>query len=121
MSEVVDALLAQHDRIRTLMAHCEQLADDLDAGKVEPSVVLAEVATLRLTLETHNRFEERQLRPILDDDAAIADHIDEHRSVSEHLGSPITRELRATLARLRHHLAVEERYFKSWSDGPGIA
>lgn len=101
-------LLRQHAEIRVLIDHCEGLADELDRGAIEPASVLMEVAHLRDTFETHCRYEERFVRPIIDDA-----HINEHRGAAEVLGSPITGELRATLARLRNHLDSEDRYFLS--------
>lgn len=99
-------LLRQHDEIRVLINHCERLADELDRGTIGPASVLMEVAHLRDTFEAHCRYEERFVRPIIDDA-----HINEHRGATEVLGSPITGVLRATLARLRRHLDSEDRYF----------
>lgn len=103
-SDVI-ALRAQHEELRTLMDRCEALADALDAGRIEPFLVLAAVAELRTKLAAHNRFEERVLPAIEHDD-----HATEHRVVYE--GLEITRELRETLHRLRRHMATEERYFQ---------
>lgn len=105
MSEIAE-LLRQHAEIRVLIDHCERLADELDRGAIEPAAVLMEVAQLRDVFEAHCRYEERFVRPIIDNA-----HIDEHRGAAEVLGSPITSELRATLVRLRHHLDSEDRYF----------
>jgi hypothetical protein len=98
-------LRAQHEELRTLIDHCEVLADALDAGRIEPFLVLAAVAELRSKLSAHNRFEERVL-PAIDHD----DHATEHRAVYE--GLEITRELRETLQCLRRHIASEERWFQ---------
>ncbi|HTL38953.1 MAG TPA: hemerythrin domain-containing protein [Kofleriaceae bacterium] len=121
-SRVLAELLHQHDQLRDNIYRCEKLADALDAGQVEPLVVLSEVARLRVLFDMHNKFEERLLRPILRDadafgevriDRMVADHVDEHREMGEGLGSPITSELRHTLEQLKRHLATEERYFLS--------
>jgi hemerythrin-like domain-containing protein len=113
-------LIRQHDEIRDLIYHCEAMADDLDAGKLEPATLLAEVARLRVVFDVHNKYEETLLRPILREsdsfgevrvERMVADHIDEHRSMRENLGSPLTAELRATLEQLKWHLSTEERYF----------
>jgi hypothetical protein len=121
-SQVLTELLHQHDQIRDLIDRCEKLADELDSGKGEPATLLSEVARLRVVFELHNKFEERLLRPILRDadafgevriDRMVQDHVGEHRSMHEGLGSPITIELRRTLDNLRHHLATEERFFLS--------
>ena len=98
-------LRTQHEELRTLIDHCEELADALDAGRIEPAPVLARVAELRLKLAAHNQFEERVLPGIEHDD-----HVTEHRVMYE--GLEITRELRETLHRLRRHIAIEERYFQ---------
>ena len=115
-------LIHQHDQIRDVIYRCEALADDLDAGKGEPSVLLAEVARLRVLFDVHNKYEETLLRPILREADAfgevriermVADHVNEHRTMRENLGSPLTAELRSTLEQLKMHLATEERYFLS--------
>jgi hypothetical protein len=100
-------LRTQHEELRTLIDRCEALADALDAGRIEPFLVLAGVAELRIKLAEHNRFEERVL-PEIDHD----DHAEEHRVTYE--GLEITRELREMLHRLRRHMASEERLFQSW-------
>jgi hypothetical protein len=119
---VLAELLHQHDQLRDIIYRCEKLADDLDAGTIEPAVVLSEVARLRLLFDVHNKFEERLLRPILHDadafgqvriDKMVEDHVGEHRAMRENLGNPIAAELRHTLDQLKQHLATEERYFLS--------
>jgi hypothetical protein len=105
-SEVTE-LRAQHDELRTLIDRCELLADALDAGRIEPFLVLAGVAELRVKLAAHNRFEESVLAAIDHEE-----HATEHREA--YAGLEITRELRETLHRLRRHMANEERLFQSW-------
>lgn len=100
-------LRAQHEELRTLIDHCEALADALDAGRVEPAPVLARVVELREKLAAHNQFEERVL-PVVE----IDDHVMEHRVMHDGLDNPITRELRETLYRLRRHMEIEERYYQ---------
>lgn len=124
MSEARQALrelLEQHEALRAMMDHCEQLADELDRGRGELGALVREVCRLRVELEAHNRFEEQVLRPLLRDldafegvrvDHMFADHIEEHRALAGGLDAPLV-ELRATLDRLRVHLAAEERYFLS--------
>ena len=113
-------LLTQHARLRDMIARCELCADELDAGRMQPVDALREVSRLRIALDAHNQYEEQLLRPILSDtdafgdvrvDHMIEDHVSEHRAVRDALGSDITAELRATLDRLRSHLANEERFF----------
>lgn len=114
-------LFDQHESLRAMMDHCEQLADDIDRGRGDLGAVVREVSRLRVVFEAHNRFEEQVLRPLLRDldafegvriDHMFADHVEEHRALTGGLDAPLA-ELRATLDRLRVHLAAEERYFLS--------
>ena len=120
--DVLDKLLTQHESLRVLMDECEQLADELDARGGPPTQLLPRVAQLRVAFEAHNKFEESVLPPILRDADAfgdvriermVADHVGEHRAMHDRLAAGPTAELRATIARLREHLATEERYFLS--------
>lgn len=120
-SKLLAELKHQHDHLRQMMDRCEQLADELDAGKGDASDLTREVSKLRIAFDAHNRFEEQLLRPMLREldafaevriDQMVADHIDEHRTMRRHLDGP-TMELRASLYELRAHLAAEERYFLS--------
>ena len=121
-SYVVDELLAQHAELRVIIERCERLADEVGRGAAEPASLTREVARLRLAFDAHNRCEERSLRPLLADSGAFAevrldrmcsDHADEHRMMRGGLGVGVLDQLHATLARLRDHLATEERYFLS--------
>lgn len=112
-------LEAQHEVLRGLTDRCEELADGLEAGTLDPDQLTREIVKLRLAFETHNTFEERLLRPaMLDEDAFTAvridrmveDHVGEHRAIYTQLGATETRILRETLAMLRAHLAAEECY-----------
>ena len=118
-SQLLAALLEQHARLRVMMDRCEQLADQLDAGVVQPAELTREVVELRGAFDAHNRFEEELLQPMLRELDAFADvriehmvedHVHEHRSIRDHLDGP-TAELRGSLYELRAHLAAEERYF----------
>jgi hemerythrin-like domain-containing protein len=122
LAQALTELLAQHDEIRRMLHRCETLADELDAGKLEPEDLLREVARLRVAFEVHNKFEEQLLRPILREADAfgevrvahmVDDHVGEHRAMHARLGTEVTTELRGTIAKLREHLAAEERYFLS--------
>jgi iron-sulfur cluster repair protein YtfE (RIC family) len=119
-SQALATLSTQHAELREMIARCEDLADGLDAGHVEPSQLLREVATLRSAFDTHNRFEERVLHPVLLDAdwsgavriaRMVEDHVEEHRSMRRDLDATASSELRAVLANLRVHLDSEERYF----------
>jgi iron-sulfur cluster repair protein YtfE (RIC family) len=120
-SKLLAELKQQHDHLRQMMDRCEQLADELDAGKADAADLTREVSKLRIAFDAHNRFEEQLLRPMLREldafadvriDQMVTDHIDEHRAMRRHLDGP-TMELRASLYELRAHLAAEERYFLS--------
>ena len=106
----ITQLRAQHEALREMIDRCEELADALDAGRVEPVTVLERVAELRMKLAAHNEFEESVMPPVMQDEFRVDDHIHEHRAMYEGLQNPITRELRATLDALRRHIAIEERH-----------
>jgi len=112
-------LKAQHDALRGMMDRCEDLADELDAGRMGPTQLLREVARLRLAFDSHNQFEERLLRPaLLEGDAfagvridrMVEDHVNEHRAMRVKLASSETSVLRDVIETLRAHLDAEERY-----------
>ncbi|MGE0404361.1 MAG: hemerythrin domain-containing protein [Kofleriaceae bacterium] len=113
-------LIDQHDKLRLIMDHCEELADALDdLPGTDPEPLLREIAKLRIAFDTHNKFEERLLRPVLlahDSHGSVRvermveDHINEHRTVTARLSSPTTAGLRDVLETLRAHLDAEERY-----------
>jgi iron-sulfur cluster repair protein YtfE (RIC family) len=118
-SHALAELEAQHEAIRKLMERCEVLADELDAGRMEAEHLTREVVRLRLALDTHNRFEEQILRPVLREEDAFADvridrmvedHVGEHRAMRDQLDATETRILRETLKLLRAHLEGEEQY-----------
>jgi hypothetical protein len=122
-SHALDEILAQHDALRAMMDHCDQLADALDLSDDSPAALIQEIARLREAFEAHNRCEERELRPLLgtvsppDDarlDRVVAHHVDEHRAMHRSLVAGPTAELRVAIAALRGHLAIEERYFQQF-------
>ena len=112
-------LEAQHDALRGMMDRCEELADELDAGRCDPMELTREVARLRLAFDAHNTFEEQLLRPVLKEvdafsvpriERMVEDHVGEHRAMRASLGSNETRDLREVIETLRAHLEAEERY-----------
>jgi hemerythrin-like domain-containing protein len=120
VTNAVAEILAQHDQLRTMMDRCEQLADQVDAGRESAGMLIDEIAQLRVALEHHLREEEQQLRPLLRDadtssdvriERLVADHVSEHRAMAQRFMPGPTAELRETLASLRDHLENEERYF----------
>lgn len=129
-SAVFAEVAEQHDGLREMMDHCEDLADALDAGAADPAQLLREVARLRVAFDTHNRLEEHLLvlldaqgrATATDRDRGghaatgaarvsrkVEQHVDEHRAMGQRLGSTTTAELRAVVASLRDHLESEER------------
>ena len=118
----LDELADQHARLRELMERCEELADGVDAGTREAAALLQEVGRLRSAFDTHNRFEEELLRPLLLDvdwlgavrvSRMVEDHVEEHRALRRELQTTPTSELRSVIADLRDHLVTEERYLLS--------
>ena len=99
-SSALAELAEQHARLRDLIARCDELADELDAGPIGPTHLLREVARLRVAVRVSRMVE---------------DHVEEHRAMRNAMrgasGSAATSELRAVLASLREHLESEERYF----------
>lgn len=121
-SKLLAELLQQHDELRKLMDRCEELAEQLDIGKGDPAALAREIAKLRIAFDTHNKFEEQLLRPVLREMDAFGDvriermfseHVGEHRSMRLQLGDATTNALRGAIDSLRVHLAAEERYFLS--------
>jgi hypothetical protein len=121
-SRALAELAAQHAALRGMLDRCEDLADELDAGRMGPIQLTREVARLRLAFDAHNRFEEQLLRPVLlgaDSfgeirvDHMVEAHVVEHRAIRTELASNATADLRGVIASLRAHLDAEERYFLS--------
>jgi len=121
-SRALAELKAQHDALRGMMDRCDELANELDSGRMGPTQLVREVARLRLAFDAHNQFEEQLLRPVLLDAdwfgevrvaRMIEQHVEEHRSMRAQLSSSVTSELREVIAHLRAHLAEEERHFLS--------
>ncbi len=121
-SEALATLAKQHRQIRELIADCEDLANQLDAGQIEPAQLLRAVVTLRATFDAHNELEETLLPPMIIDtewlgavrvSRMIEDHIEEHGALARELETQTSSELRSVLASLRAHLDTEEHYFLS--------
>jgi iron-sulfur cluster repair protein YtfE (RIC family) len=113
-------LTAQHDALRTLMDECEGLVAHLEADpSADPAPLTGALARLRVSLDVHNTFEEELLRPLLlarDPHARarvermVADHTEEHATISMRFVSPAAAEVRDLIETLRAHLEAEERY-----------
>lgn len=121
-SRVLAELAGQHAILHDMIERCEELADALDVDRIDPDVLLREVARLRIALDAHNRYEEQLLPPLLLDadwlgavrvSRMVEDHVQEHRAMGQGLTATPTGELRGVLASLRDHLATEERNFLS--------
>jgi len=119
-SKALHELQAQHDALRAIMDHCDELVAAFAAGRDTTIELTREVARLRIAFDAHNRFEEQLLRPVLLDGDAfgpvrvehmLAEHVGEHRAMRDQLAAGTVRELEAVIAMLRAHLAAEERYF----------
>jgi hypothetical protein len=78
------AILAQHERIRALLARASAVAEAaLDQGAPAPDAVASAIGDIRAIMEVHLAFEEKALLPILRDDPPLgpqrADRLlDEH-------------------------------------------
>jgi hypothetical protein len=79
-----EAILAQHDRIRGLLARARAIAEAaLDGSPPSPDAVASSIGDIRSIMEVHLAFEEKSLLPILRDDLPLgptrADRLlDEH-------------------------------------------
>jgi hypothetical protein len=107
---VLAELETQHASLRDMMDRCEQLADELDAGRLEPELLTREIVRLRLAFDAHNKFEEQLLPHLVTGVRIVEDHVGEHRVMRERLGSDETRALRETIDLLRAHLEAEQRF-----------
>jgi len=118
-NQVRVVLEAQHAELREQIARCEDLADGVDAGDVDVTALLREVADLRRAFSAHNQLEERVLRPVLLDadwlgevrvSRMVEDHVEEHRALCGELATSTSWALRRVLASLRSHLDSEDRH-----------
>ena len=88
----------QPDELRDLAERCEQLADEVDAGRGASEVLIREITHLRTAFDEYRRTKRH--------DPALEDRLASQRLVRE-LGP--TGELRLVLAALRSYLSVEDR------------
>ena len=105
---------------RELIARCPELADELDAGRIESAPLVDAVTALRSAFDAHSQFEERLLRPVLlsaDRPGALPvgrmvhDHTLDHRAMRRGLEPTTSSQLRDVLDILCAHLDAEDRYF----------
>jgi len=122
-SRALAELMEQHDALRELMDHCEDLADSMDSRpEADPGPLTRELARVRIAFDAHNKYEEQLLRSVLQArdkfgnvnvDRMVNDHAHEHRAIGAKLKSPSTAALRDVVETLRAHLDAEERYLLS--------
>jgi len=86
-----EAILAQHHRIRTLLARARTVAEAaLDGNPASPDAVASSIGDIRTIMEVHLAFEEKSLLPILRDDPPLGPEraarlLDEHSRQRETL------------------------------------
>lgn len=110
-------ILVQHQRIRVLLAHAQQVAErSLDQEPQPADAVASAIGDIHATLDVHLRFEERVLIEILEDDLPLGPKRAE-RLREEHA------KQRATLAHLHDEakagpqvpmLAAKLAFLTSW-------
>jgi Hemerythrin HHE cation binding domain len=112
--------MAQHRLLRGMMTRCEAFADELEAGRCGPMQLMREVSRLRLAFDSHNKFEEEMLRPVLlahlpaaAIQLEIEEHVDAHSQMRSALATDETAMLREVIDAMRRHLDGEERYLHS--------
>jgi len=119
-SKALRELQTQHDALRAIMERCDELIAAFESGRDTTVELTREVARLRIAFDSHNRFEEQLLRPVLLDidafgsvryERMLDEHVGEHRAMRDQLAAGTVGELHAVIAMLRAHLAAEERYF----------
>src|SRR5215471_3427046 len=125
-SEVRRALLAEHGRIKTILAEAEDLAERVRAGDDTDGRFMVVTGRLRFMLATHNQNEEATLEPILFVAGAwgglrveqkLNEHRREHAELLATLDGDDPEILAAAIPRLaaslRAHMAHEESTFLS--------
>jgi len=81
----ISAILAQHERIRALLARARSVAEAaLDGQPPSADAVASSIGDIRTIMEVHLAFEEKALLPILHDDPPLGPEraarlLDEHR------------------------------------------
>jgi hypothetical protein len=87
------AILAQHERIRTLLDRAHRVAEAaLDGSAAAPDAVASAIGDIRTIMEVHLAFEEKSLLPILRDDLPLGPQranrlLDEHSRQRETLST----------------------------------
>ena len=93
-------ILAQHERIRALLAKARDVAEAaLDGNPPSPDAVASAVGDVRATIEVHLRFEENVLTPLFHKEYADGPQR-AHRLADEH------KRQREVLASVHHEAAA---------------
>jgi hypothetical protein len=109
---------AQHDALRDMMDRCEELADELDAGRGNLVRLRRAVALLRAAFNGHRAFEDQAPSSARASDPSGSVRVvrvhenrdDERRAIRVQPEARPTEMLRDVIATLRSHLAGEERH-----------
>ena len=121
-------LLAQHDRLRRLLADTADVAERVVAGEGSLDHLQDLLGAVRIAFAEHNASEETLLEPILRLDHAwgppriarmLEEHSAEHASFREALARPaheLASEMGDLVELIDAHIAAEERTFLS----PGV-
>ena len=108
-----EAILAQHHRIRTLLARAKSVAEAaLDGSPPAPDAVASAIGDIRTIMEVHLAFEEKSLLPILRDDPPLGPEraarlLDEHHRQRETCAFPDLAILPAKLSFLTEWLLAD--------------
>src|SRR5262245_20216816 len=84
------------------ISRCAALAEQFDAGLLEPARLLDEVSALRIAFGLRLGAVRVARR--------VEDHAEEHRALRRQLDRMTASELRSALAGMLEHLESEERY-----------
>lgn len=119
------ALIIQHERIRTRVVTCVELAQRIRSGEPLQSELDASLDDLRHLFEAHNELETRSVRALLDDipgwgdvlvDRMLEEHVAEHAAFWDLLQGPalaVAARMPDLADELDAHMAAEERTFLS--------
>jgi hypothetical protein len=106
----------QHARLHEQLETCRAQVERFERGDGGAAELTHAVIQLRVLLQEHNSYEERVLPLLLDRvdteaGALVRDQAAEHLALSCGLYDVTSTALRASLERLRSHLAFEETLF----------
>jgi hypothetical protein len=122
-SQARTLLIAQHDRLRTLLAETEALSRRFLAGEPTAAALDTALGDLRAAFEEHNRFEASLLEPMLAAtgelgprriERMVEEHTEEHRVFTAFLArrvADVAPELPDFVEEIIAHMEAEERTF----------